>query len=146
MGNVFGRTTRGVHAFKQVRGLEAINPELRLHYTLRWKYSGYKITDKIEVRRSTLSGYIKYIEKTPESEGIDKFLEQLERDARDTKCKQIRVEFDQCSKKMQEKLEKHARKKGFDCSEVPVFDEGMMELDRATGLNLQVYKEIKEEL
>lgn len=103
------------------------------------------MTDPIVVNRSMLTGTIKYIEKTDEAKGFGEFMKQLELDAKNLKLSTIRLEFDQCSKLMQQKLAKHAKDKGFDCDEIPTFSEGAIDIDRVTGPNLQIYKEIKTE-
>ncbi len=147
MGNVMGRTTRGVHAAKQVRGLEMIEPEHRaMIYKLRYRYAGYKLTDPLEIKGSTLQGKIDYLEKTEDATGLGGMFSQLKSDASAEGCTAIKVEFDQCSPKMQRKLEKHAKEHGFDCDEVPVFEPGeaFPKAVGPTGPNIQVYKNLKE--
>jgi hypothetical protein len=140
MGNIGSRISRNLIKPVQVPGLECILPERRaILWVLKYKYGGYKITDPIEVNRRLLAGTIKYIDRNEESQGLGEFMKTLEKDARTVKANEIRVEFDQCSKPMEQKLEKHAKSNGFECETVPWFGE-----DARAGDNIQISKTLKD--
>jgi hypothetical protein len=140
MGNIGSHVTRNLIKPIQVPSLECIEPERKLMlWVLKYKYAGYKMTDPIEVNRKLLIGNIKYLERTDESQGLGEFMKTLERDARNLKLSEIRVEFDQCSPNIEKKIQKHAKTNGFECDTVPWFGD-----DARAGDNIQISKSLKE--
>ena len=141
MGQVMGKITQNYMTPKVLTHLESMPPVTKLIYTMKHKYAGYPFCGSLEVQKMTLNGFIKYIEKSQDSKGFDFFFQALIKDAKATECRYIRVEFDQCSKPMVQKLEKYSKKHEFECDEISTF--GDTEAVNKAGPNIQIYKEFK---
>lgn len=89
-------------------------------YKLKHRFSGYDIDGSFDVRKGKTSNvYIKYIEKTDQSGGFGKLLEDLEQSATQGGSTDLRVTFEQSKPEVVDKLKKHSGHRKFDYGEEP---------------------------
>jgi hypothetical protein len=131
---------------KVLHGLETVHPPfIKGHKKCTKMYAKFYFDGELEVYKTSLTGFIRFISKSNDPSGMSSFFRVLWDDAKRLNLKTIRIEFDQCGEGMVKALKKGCEEQKFNLNSGPATRPSDDFDDSATGDNWIAEKTLEED-